>query len=225
MSRYKKLPRRLLCVAALMLFSLPGLAVPDIAAYDSPPNLLDDGQIVQALRSGGYVVYFRHGLTNTSIPDRDHVNLANCKAQRPLSYEGRQQMRAIGVAIKALDIHISTVLSSPYCRSIDTAMLAFGSAEIADDLRQGYEADEAVAERRTQALRQMLATPPSVPGTNTVISGHSSNLQAATGIWLRQEGAAVVFKPELDGTFTYIATISPTHWQELVRREQKLFGW
>lgn len=214
-----------LLMTGLMLFSLPSPAAPDISTYDSPPDVLEGRQLVAALRAGGHVIYFRHGITDHSIADKDRENLANCKTQRPLSDEGRQQMRGIGEAIKALGIRVSTVLSSPFCRSIDTAKLAFGRAEIVDDLRQGIDAADAASERRAQALRKMLATAPSEPGTNTVLSGHTGNLQEATGIWLRQEGTAVVFKPEPDGAFTYIATIPPTRWQELVRSEKKPFGW
>ncbi|MDP1708831.1 MAG: hypothetical protein Q8L89_07200, partial [Gammaproteobacteria bacterium] len=139
------------------------------------------------------------------------------ETQRPLSEEGRHQMRGIGEAIKALGIRVSTVLSSPFCRAIDSSKLAFGSMEIVDDLRQGVDADEATAERRAQALRKMLATAPCEPGTNTVLSGHTGNLQEATGIWPKPEGVAIVFKPGAGDEFTYIATILPAHWQEFVR--------
>ncbi|MDO9371113.1 MAG: histidine phosphatase family protein [Gammaproteobacteria bacterium] len=229
LSSYRKSSPALCCIAALvaglLLFSLPSVAAPDVSAYDSPPNVLEGHQLVEALRTGGYVIYFRHGITDHSIDDKDWENLANCKTQRPLSDQGRKQMRGIGEAIKALGIRVSTVLSSPFCRCIDTAKLAFGRAEIIDDLRQGFVDDKAATERRARALRKMLATAPSEPGTNTVLSGHSGNLQAVTGIWLREEGAAIVFKPVPVGTFTYIATIPPTRWQELVRREKKIFGW
>lgn len=229
LSSYRKSGPELFCIAALvtglLLFSLPSPAAPDISTYDSPPNVLEGHQLVEALRAGGLVIYFRHGITDHSIADKDRESLANCKTQRPLSEEGRQQMRGIGEAIKALGIRVSAVRSSPFCRCIDTAKLAFGRAEIVDDLRQGFVDDKAAIERRARALRKMLATAPSEPGTNTVLSGHSGNLQAVTGIWLREEGAAIVFKPEPDGTFTYIATIPPARWQELVRSEKKLFSW
>lgn len=211
-------------MAGLMLFSLPGLAAPDTGKYDPPPNVLEGRQLVEALRAGGYIIYFRHGITDHSIDDTDRVNLANCATQRPLSEEGRQQMRGIGEAIKALGIRVSTVLSSPFCRSMDSAKLAFGRMEIVDDLRQGVEADVATTERQARALRKMLATAPSEPGANTVISGHTSNLLEATGIWPKPEGVAIVFKPGADGKFTYIATIPPAHWREFVRSGNKSVG-
>lgn len=209
-------------MVGVILLPLPGPAAEVADKYDPPPNVLEGRQLVEALRAGGYVIYFRHGITDHSIDDTDRENLANCATQRPLSEEGRQQMRGIGEAIKALGIRVSSVLSSPFCRTIDTAKLAFGRAEIIDDLRQGVDADEATAERRAQALRKMLATVPGEPGANTVLSGHTGNLQEATGIWPKPEGVAIVFRPGDDGKFTYIATILPAHWQEFVRSENKI---
>lgn len=220
------LHRRLLGVAWLLLglAGLPqqGLAAEAANAYDPPPNLLEPPQLVAALRAGGYVVYFRHGITDHTLDDADRENLTRCATQRPLSEAGRQQMRGIGEAIKALNIRISTVLSSPFCRAMDTATLAFGRLEVVDDLRQDVDADEATAERRAQALRKMLATVPSEPGTNTVLTGHTGNLLEAVGLWPKPEGVAIVFKPGADGKFTYIATILPTQWAELVRRARKI---
>lgn len=204
-------------MAGVILLPLPALAGEAADKYAPPPNVLEGRQLVDALRAGGYVIYLRHGITDHTLDDTDRQNLANCATQRPLSEEGRQQMREMGKAIQALGIRVSSVLSSPFCRTIDSAKLAFGRAEIIDDLRQGVDADEATAERRARALRKMLATVPSESGTNTALSGHTGNLQEATGIWPKPEGVAIVFKPGADGKFTYIATILPEHWQEFVR--------
>lgn len=184
---------------------------------DTPPNVLDGDKLLEALRGGGYVIYFRHGITDLSTSDTDRERLENCATQRLLSREGRSQMRDIGVAIKALGIRVSSVRSSPYCRSLDTAMLAFGKAEPTDDLVNTVTADEETATRKALALKKMLSTPPAA-GTNTVLSGHSGNLQEATGIWPKPEGVAIVFKPEKEGQFSYVARIAPTQWQQWARR-------
>jgi phosphohistidine phosphatase SixA len=210
-------------IAWAMLFPLSATAQ-DAGKPDSPPNVLEGQKLVEALRAGGYVIYFRHGISDLSTYDTDRDNLKNCATQRALSQEGRRQMRAIGEAIKALGIRVSAVLSSPYCRSIDTAKLAFGRADIAEDLKHTVTAEEDVAARQAQALRNMLATAPGVAGTNTVLSGHSGNLQEATEIWPKPEGVAIIFKPEANGKFSYIATVPPTYWQELVRKEHASAG-
>lgn len=229
LSSTRKPNHELFCIAALMIglmqFSLPCLAAADTSTQDSPPSILEGRQLLSALRAGGHVIYFRHGITDHFIPDRDREKMDNCETQRPLSDDGRKQMRGIGAAIKALGIRVSSVLSSPFCRCIDSATLAFGKAEISNDLQQGLGADKADLELRAQALRTMLAAVPSEPGTNTVLVGHSTNLQVAVGIWLRREGTAAVFRPGSDGKYTYIATVLPEYWQELARSEQHIFGW
>ena len=96
--------------------------------------------------------------------------------------------------------------------------------QVADYLRQGVVEDETAMEQRVQVLRKQLATVPSEPDSNVVITGHSSNPQLATGAWLREEGAAVIFRPAANGKFTYIATVTPTYWQELVQSERGFFA-
>ncbi len=49
----------------------PACASPPIEDKpNSPPNVIDGAELVQALRGGGYVLYFRHGLTDLSTATR-----------------------------------------------------------------------------------------------------------------------------------------------------------
>ena len=200
---------------------LSALGVLPLLAEDSrvssmPPNVLDGPALVAALQGGGYVIYFRHGITDQDTSDQDRVDLNNCQAQRQLSEAGREQMRRVGRLMGALHIRVSTILSSPYCRSIETVTLAFGRALIEPDLKHTVTASQETAARQAVALRRMLATAPPVPGTNTVLSGHTGNLQEATGIWPEPEGVAVIFRPDGQGSFRFIATVTPAHWEQLL---------
>ena len=118
--------------------------------------------------------------------------------------------------IRALGIRVSTVRSSPYCRPVATARLAFGSATLDPALTHTVTADEATAKRQALALRRLLATLPE-PGSNGVLAGHTGNLQEATGIWPSPEGVPIVFKPDGQGRFDYVATVPPAHWAALLR--------
>jgi phosphohistidine phosphatase SixA len=181
----------------------------------SPENALNDTRLISELRQGGYILYFRHGKTDHNTFDTDRKNLSDCSSQRLLSEEGRKEMILIGDTIKKLGIKIGSVISSPYCRSIDTATRAFGRAEINPDLKHTVIADEATMNRQAKALQKMLSKVPAIEGTNDVLSAHTANLQEAAGIWPKPEGVAIVFKPEGD-SFKYIATIRPTDWQRLL---------
>lgn len=179
-------------------------------------NSINDTQLISGLRHGGYILYFRHGKTNHNTFDSDRINLKNCATQRLLSEEGRKEMSWIGDVIRQLDIKIGAVISSPYCRSIDTATLAFGSTEIHPDLKHTIIADEATMNLQAKALQKMLSKIPTTEGANDVLSAHTANLQEAVGIWPKPEGVAIVFKPE-GNSFKYIATIRPTDWQRLLK--------
>jgi len=199
-----------------LLIPLFAHAADDDDKPGSPPDVLNTAELLDALREGGYILYFRHAITDHSTHDRDRNNLQNCATQRLLSEEGRAQMRDIGQAIRDLGIQVSTILSSPYCRSIDTAMQGFGRMQIDTDLKHTVTADEETAERQAKALRKLLSTPPAA-GSNTVLSSHTANLQDATGIWPKPEGVAVVFQPTADGGYRYVATIVPDRWRELLQ--------
>ncbi|HEX6242802.1 MAG TPA: histidine phosphatase family protein, partial [Polyangiales bacterium] len=184
---------------------------------NSPPNVIDGPELVQALRGGGHVLYFRHGKTDLSTRDSDRASLDNCTTQRVLSDEGRAQMTQIGQHVKRLRIPVGTVLASPYCRTLDTARLAFGRVTPEPELLHTVTADAATTQQRAAALTKLLAALPAA-GTNTVLSGHTGNLQEATGIWPSPEGVAIVFKPDGRGASKYVATIDPTRWAEFGRK-------
>ena len=66
--------------------------------------------LMEQLRAGGVVIYFRHGITETTQSDHQPLNLEDCAAQRNLSQAGREQMRAIGQAMNALQIPRGAVI-------------------------------------------------------------------------------------------------------------------
>lgn len=210
--------------AALMVAAMFPSSVPRAAGNEdrsnSPPNVLDGRELVNALRGGGHVIYFRHGRTDLSTQDTDRDNLANCATQRRLSDAGRQEMVDIGRRFQELGLGVSTVLASPYCRAVDTARLAFGKVTIEPNLKHTVTADEATAKRQAQALQALLATVPAKQ-TNAVLAGHTGNLQEATGIWPSPEGVAIVFRPDGKGGFSYVATLPPNRWAELAAGEPK----
>jgi broad specificity phosphatase PhoE len=155
---------------ALMLLHASLLLFAGCGGEDEPP-LADD------LRDGGHVLVFRHAATGTATDEQEF--LRSCSEQRNLSAAGRDQARAIGAAVRELDIPIGEVLTSPMCRTHDTAVLAFGRAEIDGDLvSPGVVGTERDDRRRAEVLRDLVEDPPT-DGTNTVIVTHTGNIGAA----------------------------------------------
>ena len=86
-----------------------------------------DEQVWAALRQGGKVILLRH----THVDIREGIGRlvpGNCSEEVNLSSRGVEQAKRIGEAFSAHGIAVGEVLTSPYCRCIDTGRLAFGRA-------------------------------------------------------------------------------------------------
>ena len=80
---------------------------------------------IEKLQDGGYIIYFRHGEA-TIGKDQANVIFENCETQRNLSEIGKQQAILIGNVFRKKGIPVEPlIVSSPFCRAIDTAKLAF----------------------------------------------------------------------------------------------------
>jgi len=87
----------------------------------------DDEQVLAAFKLGGTVTLLRH--THVDIREGiGHLASGNCAEEVNLSPRGVEQAKRIGEAFRAHSIAVGEVLSSPYCRCIDTGKLAFGRA-------------------------------------------------------------------------------------------------
>lgn len=73
---------------------------------------------------GGDVLLMRHALAPGG-GDPPGLRLGDCRTQRNLSDEGRAQARAIGERLRALPVPVTALWASPWCRTQETARLAF----------------------------------------------------------------------------------------------------
>jgi len=190
---------------ALRWVTFVALAGLGAAAAD---DLLAPSAAVDALRRGGYVLYFRHAATDMTKNDAGMKSFDDCPTQRNLVDRGRDDARAVGAAIKALGIPIGKVRASPYCRTVETAELAFGRAEKSAEVRGGpVRADDAA---RYAPLRKLLSERPA-PGTNDAIVSHGNPFYAVAGLPYLAEGEAAVVLPTGDG-FRVVARIRVEDW-------------
>ncbi len=176
-------------------------------------NDLTADELVKMLQQGGYVVYLRHAATDLQQKDSDRKNLENCGTQRNLSELGKQQAMAIGAGFKTKKISVGKILSSPWCRTKDTAYLGFGRAEITTELSFSISKSSEDTQRLSTLLNIMLTQQPEV-GTNTILVSHSSNLKEAAGVWPKPEAVMVVFKPDQneESGYKYYGMIKPNYW-------------
>ena len=210
------------CVAALALCAeLAGTAasaqqfqgVPPPAAGRSalPGKVLPAAQLLSELRKGGYVIYFRHTSTDFSRDDRNSRSDDDCDNQRPLTDKGRAEAREIGAAFRELRIPVERVLASPRCRTMETAMIAFGTAQPSPEARAGPASPN--SEDRYAPLRLALSAPVK-PGGNTVIASHGNPFYAVAGAPYLAEGEGAVIRP-LGKDFEIVARVKHDGWRAL----------
>ncbi len=190
---------------ALRCLALFALAASSTGAAEP---LLAPEAAVDLLRHGGYVLYFRHAATDLTKNDAGMTSFDDCPTQRNLVDRGRADARAIGAAIRALGIPIGKVRASPFCRTVETAELAFGRAEKTSDVRGGPAQPDDDA--RYAMLRRLLSQPPA-RGANDVIVSHGNPFYALAGPPYLAEGEAAVVQPAGDG-FKVIARIRVDDW-------------
>lgn len=154
-----------------------------------------DEALWSALREGGHVLFVRHAQTDPGIGDPPGFRLEECATQRNLSAEGRAQARGLGEALRARRIPLGEVLSSPWCRCVETAQLAFGRAMTWDAL-SNLHARRENAERQVRALRPRISAHRGQD--NLVLVSHGSTAGALTGEYPAM-GEVLVLKPQPPG--------------------------
>ncbi len=84
--------------------------------------------LAEQARRGG-VLLIRHASTEPGLGDPAGFTLGQCQTQRNLSDAGRAEARAMGAWFQRHGLQPRAVLSSQWCRCLDTAHLALGRAE------------------------------------------------------------------------------------------------
>ncbi|MCC2972892.1 histidine phosphatase family protein [Massilia sp. IC2-476] len=166
------------------------------AALASAPLLAFDADLWQRLQSGGYVLLIRHAATIPGIGDPPGFRLGVCSTQRNLSEQGRRDAHAIGAAFRERGIPLGAVLSSRWCRCLDTARLAFGRVEEAPMLDSMFNDGEAAKRAKLrEVLGRVNAFGSEAGKTNLVLVTHDVNIRALVGELVAQ-GEIVVARPQ-----------------------------
>lgn len=133
-----------------------------------------------ALRAGGHVALMRHAEAPGGFGDPAGFKLDECATQRNLSAKGRTDAEKIGARLRSEGIAFARILSSPWCRCIDTATLlelgpiktepTFGNVVVLSDQR------EALTTGARTVIEQWNGR------GNLLVVTHGANIQAITGI-------------------------------------------
>jgi virginiamycin B lyase len=183
------------------------------SAGERPASGGGASSLVDRLRRGGHVLALRHTATDFSMTDSGD-DFRDCSRQRSLNAEGRRQARALGAAVRRLGIPVGRVLASPYCRTRETARLAFGRVRSSSALLQARDVRD--GQGQPGRLRRLLARAPRA-GTNTVLVSHGYAIEDATGVYLGEGEAAIVVPGHGRRGFERAARVGPTEWERLAR--------
>jgi len=183
---------RLCVVFASVVLICPSLATADEALWD-------------LMRGGGQVVFMRHAVTTPGVGDPAGFRLEDCTTQRNLTDAGREDARRVGAAFLSRGIPVGRVLSSPWCRCLETARLAFGGSETWTPLSNLFDNRAREAEQM-RALREIAGRRPA--GSNVLLVTHGSVVLPLTGI---QPAPAelVVLTPDGSGRFKLAGRLTP----------------
>lgn len=148
-----------------------------------------------ALRQPGAIAIMRHALA-PGTGDPAAFRLDDCSTQRNLDERGREQARAIGAALRANGIAVDRVVSSQWCRCLETAeLLGFGAVEPLPSLNSFFR-DYSRRDAQTAETKAFLGALPA--GQRVVLVTHQVNITALTGAY-PASGEVFVLQANKDG--------------------------
>lgn len=180
--------RRATLLAALLL--VPWAGMPLAHAAGAAAADAGDALAWDALRAGA-IVLFRHA-NAPGVGDPQAFRLGDCSTQRNLDAAGRAQARRIGERLRAQGVTVGKVLASQWCRTLETAELAFPGRVTAEAAFNSFFQDRDNAARQTAQARRLLL-PWSGPGALVVVT-HQVNISALTDSFTAS-GEGIVLRP------------------------------
>ena len=140
----------------------------------------DEAAVWTALRAGGHVALMRHADAPGGFGDPPGFRVDDCATQRNLSAKGRADAARIGARLKSAGIAVEKILSSPWCRCVDTAtLLELGPVEAAPIF-----GNVVVLRNQTETLTAggRAVIDKWTGRGNLLVVTHGANIQALTGI-------------------------------------------
>lgn len=193
---------------ALCLLAAPAAAQERFVPV--PVGQPEGAAMVERLRAGGMVLFFRHADTRGEPCDRSY-RIGDRAGQRNISALGVEQSRRIGQRLAELGIPVARpVLAGPVYRARDTAEHAFGPGDVT--VTDSLLADDYSGARLQWVLdeHRRLFSAPVARGTNRVLVGHRTPgimvAGQAVGGRAFPEGGALVIEP-LGSTFRVLGIL------------------
>ncbi len=152
-----------------------------VASILSSNAFASSTQLSSLLNGTEYVLMMRHA-DAPGYSDPSGFNVKDCSSQRNLGDVGKRQAYDIGQWLKSQGINDARILSSPWCRCIDTAtLLNLGKVNLENSLSSFFE-NRANEKQQTlllqKKIQEELFTKNNKP---LILVTHQVNIQAFTG--------------------------------------------
>ena len=179
------------------------------SALDSTPQKPPEQlwSILRQSKGNSHAILFRHAIAPGG-GDPPEFQLNDCSTQRNLSEEGRKQAIKIGQELKRRKIPIAKVLSSQWCRCLETArLMELGEVQAYPPLNSFFS-DRSRTDEQTAQLRSFLLKNHQETGVMILVT-HQVNITALTDIF-PQSGEGVVVRVDRDKpTIEVLGRLSP----------------
>lgn len=176
--------------------------------------------VLRPLQKGGYVLVFRHAAADVGS-DQTNSTVANwwkscdSKLARQLNELGKKEAEATGKVLKNLEIPVSRVFSSEFCRCFTTAdLMGLGVPTQQTKELTYYVYDEA---KRYENMIKLVDSQ-SIDANNAVLVGHTGFtgiLPSPAPLADLNWGDAAVFQLVSGQPARFIAKIKVAEWTEL----------
>lgn len=187
---------------------------------------------IRELSSGGYVVFMRHTPRNIEA-DKEagqkrniHDRNSTCSEATRLNADGVAYARQIGELIKAMDLPLGEVITSPSCRTQQMVKLMFPNENYftMKEILYIYAREPGADHAHYNLGITEVLTKPLEHGQNRYILAHKNVIRHDTiGFMIDlDEGDSAVFKPTGQfGQFNPVGKIPIQAWLDLYKRTEK----
>jgi len=167
------------------------------------------------------VLVMRHARSPATAPDARRANADNPRHERQLDEAGEASARELGEALRALNVTIGPIYSSPTYRALETVRLAqLGTPRVVEQLAENARGMSGAAQRsEIDWLRRAVTRAPPA-GSDALIVTHTPNIvgafdDRAAGI---EPGEMMVFEPVGSGQTRLLGRITVEEWRQLARQ-------
>ncbi|WP_277278797.1 histidine phosphatase family protein [Thalassospira lucentensis] len=159
----------------------------------------------EILAEPGVHALMRHAIA-PGTGDPAQFKLGDCSTQRNLDDTGKSQARTTGKLIRAQGIAIDIVLSSQWCRCLETAALLDLAAVQEEPALNSFFSDRGMQNSQTNQTIERLGSLPT--GMKALMVTHQVNITALTGIY-PQSGEIILIRVTDNGDITTVGRLMP----------------